>query len=675
MKHNFQTILLSAFVLIPFIVFSQNYNSPNSSDDINKSRIYQRKSIAFSFKKDYSNAILNIDTAILLVPYNGIFYAERASYKKESVNFTQEDILADYDKGISLEPNNIYLYKMRASYYQSIKKFQEAFADVEHVLKIKPEIRTAETLIRYRKESNLYNDKTIMEDFNSLIGEDPLSKKAMEARTHSFLDIKMYSNALEEYNNLISLEPKNINYYKGRARAKKELKRYDEAFADFQKALDISPNDASVYFLRGIMNNQMYHYKAAIAEFDSAIKYNPNMQNLYFNRAFSNIKTNNYQAAIDDYTKEINKSNRYENAYVNRAIAKRMMGRFKESLDEYDSVLIKWPNYNLALNNKAWINLFLGNSIDGMILLNKLVSLNPKYKRGLSQQLSALYNNANYEECIEKAGYIINNFTELEGDYYKKGKAKAKLHNYKDAIDEFNKSLVAYESNPARLEGDHDEIPKIVNISKAAAEISLGLLDSAITHCTKAISLDASYKQAYNTRGLAYYLQGNYAKALIDYDRAMGSKEDSSMYQPLYEYRNEAKNKMNTPLIFVEWLSPRDDINSTYKGTLYVAGQNSIQLKLRISSSKPLSKEKILLYQNNQVLSSSNIEIIVKSVHSFKVNYEYEINALVTFPTNISTLKVGYENNFSQVLTISQDRFPSVQQDDKFMYTYAGFLD
>ncbi len=202
------------------------------------------------------------------------------------------------------------------------------------------------------------------------------------------------------------------------------------------------------------------------------------------------------------------------------------------------------------------------------------------------------------------------------------------------------------------------------------------MLDSAIANCSIAIKLDSSYKQAFNTRGLAYYLKGQYKKAVQDYDAAIGvNDEDSSLYQPVYLYRDEAINAKKTPLIYVKWLSPRDDINNTYKGTLFVAGQKEMNLKLRISSAMPLSLDKIHLYQNGQIVDAGTVKITMKSINTFKVNYEYELNTLVTLPPYICTFKVGYENNYSQILTISQDKYPSSNLSDKTYYSWTGFPD
>ncbi len=474
--------------------------------------------------------------------------------------------------------------------------------------------------------------------------------------------------------NLLTLEEREAAKYVQKAKSYRTSKIYDSSFFYFRKALNLTPKDGATYYRRASLEQELYQYRAALADFDSAVKYKQDQSNLYFNRAFMHLKLKNYQAAIDDYTVEINKWSRYTNAYINRAIAKRKLGRYKETLDDYDTILKIWPTNTLALNNKAWVHLFLGDTVEGMAGLKKTLLINPLYKNALDTRVYAIYNLADYEDCIVETNDVLAKLKQLECDYYIRGKASNKLHHYEESIADYNKALDEHQINPARLDGSHEQIPVYANTAKAESEIALGMLDSAILHCTIAINLDSSYKQAFNTRGLAYYLQGKYKKALKDYDAAIGAKEeDSSMYQPIYQYRDEAKNASKSPLIYVEWLSPRDDINNTYKGTLFVAGQKEMKLKLRISSASILTQDKIFLYQNGQIVDANKVQISMKPLHSFKLNYEYEINTLVTLPPYVCTFKVGYENNYSQILTISPDLLPTYNSSDKAFYSWTGF--
>ncbi len=260
-------------------------------------------------------------------------------------------------------------------------------------------------------------------------------------------------------NSKMTPEALEADKYVQKGRNCRDLKHYDSAIFYFQKALELTPKDGITYYRKAYVEQQLYYYKDALADYNSALKYAPYQANLFFNRAFVNIKLKNYQASIDDYTVEINKWSRYTNAYINRAIAKRSMGRFKESIDEYDTVLGIWPNSTLALSNRAWVNLYLGDTVSGMAGLNRLFSINPNFKRGLDNKIFAIYNNANYEECITEADNIIAKFNELQRNYFTRGKAKYNLHRYTEAIADYNKTLEEFQNDPARLDGDHEKTP------------------------------------------------------------------------------------------------------------------------------------------------------------------------------------------------------------------------
>jgi serine/threonine-protein kinase len=635
---------------------------------------YSARASFYANKKMYKEAIADLDEAIILSPYVKNFYSTRTSYKLASGLYSDEEILSEYNTELSL----IYLWD-KATFYYRKKMFPEAISNLESYLKQKPSWFSAETLIRYRKESKLYSHEAMIADFNTFIGENPLTLKTRINKAQFLKDIGLFKESLAENDTIVSLEPNVAEHYRKRAGVKTDLGLYDAAQADYQKALDIAPNDASIYFMRGIMWTKMYKYKTAIEDYNTALKCDSNAKNVYFQRALTYLHTKNYKGAIDDNNVEITRNPKFQSAYINRGIAKGRMGNYEGAFADYQKVLTLWPNYSLAISNMAWTNLYLGDTIDGMPDLNKVVSLNPKYRRGLNNQLYALYNNANYDECIKRADYVIANCEELEGTYFSRGKAKDKLGQYNEAIDDYNKTLEAYQNNPARLDGDHDDVSLFTNTAKAESEISLGMLDSAIANSTKAIDFDSSYKQAYNTRGLAYYLSGKYQEAVNDYDKAMDLSNGNSYYQPLFQYRNEAANARKgstpTPLIYVEWLSPRDNVNHTFRGALYVAGQKELPIKLRINSAKELSQNEIKLYENWQVLEGLGMKITMKNVHTFTANYEYELEATIPLPPYICQLKVGYQNNYSQLLTIYQDRFPVLNQSEKFSYSWSGFPD
>lgn len=62
-----------------------------------------------------------------------------------------------------------------------------------------------------------------------------------------------------------------------------------------------------------------------------------------------------------------------------------------------------------------------------------------------------------------------------------------------------------------------------------SALMSNGDLDEAIDNCNRAIELYPSRWQAFNNRGTAYYLSGNYEQAMQDYNHALQNRPDSEI--------------------------------------------------------------------------------------------------------------------------------------------------
>jgi tetratricopeptide (TPR) repeat protein len=125
-------------------------------------------------------------------------------------------------------------------------------------------------------------------------------------------------------------------------------------------------------------------------------------------------------------------------------------------------------------------------------------------------------------------------------EFYDKGIEYATQGKYKEAKESFEKALKddpfvsGAESCLKIIEdvtGQKIKSDTAIHIFKGTAYANRGMIDDAITECSKAIEINPRYAKAYNNRGIAYYYKGQYDRAIQDYSKAI---EINPMYAEAY---------------------------------------------------------------------------------------------------------------------------------------------
>ncbi len=128
--------------------------------------------------------------------------------------------------------------------------------------------------------------------------------------------------------------------------------------------------------------------------------------------------------------------------------------------------------------------------------------------------------------CATLFTFIVTGCSDQSVTYYKNGKAKAELKDYKGAIDEYTKAI---EVNPKYA---------LAYRGRGAAKVQLDDYSGAITDFTKAIEIDPNDTFSYWDRGVAKGAVDDYNGAIVDLTKviAINPHADSA-----YELRGEAR--------------------------------------------------------------------------------------------------------------------------------------
>jgi len=180
-------------------------------------------------------------------------------YYRGYYNYLNDDLvdaISDYDKAVSLNPNDFNIYFSRGNLLLKLKDYQNA-----------------------------------INDFSTCIAIDGNSQKAYFNRAFAKRKFFDRTGAIEDYSKSIALKPDNLAAYQNRGLLRKELNLHKDAIADFNEVIKIDPKSVDAFQNRAV-SKAMIHAKDALADFDTAVNLAPENAETYFNRAlyFINFK-------------------------------------------------------------------------------------------------------------------------------------------------------------------------------------------------------------------------------------------------------------------------------------------------------------------------------------------------------------------------------------------------
>ena len=121
-------------------------------------------------------------------------------------------------------------------------------------------------------------------------------------------------------------------------------------------------------------------------------------------------------------------------------------------------------------------------------------------------------NQGNYQKALKFFSKAIDIYKRDPAAFYNRGLVHEKLENYKEAIEDYKKSLtmdgLMYTANT------HNNI--------GSSYLQLEDFDNALIHLNKAISIKSDDGSYYHNRGIVFFNQEKWEKALEDYETAKG---------------------------------------------------------------------------------------------------------------------------------------------------------
>jgi tetratricopeptide (TPR) repeat protein len=216
----------------------------------------------------------------VLVADLGIAYA-RAGRFNLAMDYLTQVLIAD--------PGDWRVLQARGSIYLHLKRYNEALADAESVLRLKPDAAYAR-ILRGRAHALQGDLDAALSDANAAIALRPDGAEGYFVRAIVYDDMEKYSLAIADWDKTIALHPAPELYNDrcfDRARLNSDLAA---AFTDCAKALEPGPV-AKYLDSRGFVYFRLGDYKAAIADYDAALGKKPNYASSLFMRGIVKRKS------------------------------------------------------------------------------------------------------------------------------------------------------------------------------------------------------------------------------------------------------------------------------------------------------------------------------------------------------------------------------------------------
>lgn len=264
-------------------------------------------------------------------------------------------------------------------------------------------------------------------------------------------------------------------------------KKASERIPFLNRAIELVPDYKQAYNSRSIAYGDLKEYKRTIEDCDQAIALDPKYVMAYNNRgnAYSDLKE--HQRAIEDYNQAIALDPKYALAYNNRGIAYRSLKEYERAIEDYNQAIALDAKEAMAYNNR-------GNAYSDL---------------------------KEYERAIEDHNQAIALDLKYAMAYNNRGNAYRGLEAYEQAIEDYNQAIVLD--------------PKYATAynNRGIAYRGLKRYENCLADLKQAFNLDETLNDTLNNwLGLAFSYTGQYAEAIIKYDKDL--EVDPDNYTSLY---------------------------------------------------------------------------------------------------------------------------------------------
>jgi tetratricopeptide (TPR) repeat protein len=456
--------------------------------------------------------------------------------------------IQDFNKAIDLDFENAEAFLFRAQYYEQLKELAKAVADYTNFLNLVPDSASIHVK-RAELRVQLNNQKAAFEDYDRALQLQPRNANYLFDRGMLHYRNSNFSKAIDDFTQVVSITPTQTYAFYFRGMGAYYQKQYERAGQDFaicrklkiedrfEKDIEQLSNDFynkgilqfgkndldssllyfsnsialkydnwSSWFKKGEVLSQKVEYPKAIACYDSATKYYTNFSDAIFRRGQARYELKNFLEAIVDFKKTIEIANNFYSALLEEA-------RSYIQIQDYKSAIM--PLQRLKIVKKE---------------LEKTPNVYPKnFLFELHQFLGrSMYETKYFKESIPEFDEALNYNPNFADSYYFRGLANFEIGEYKDAANNFQKSI---QSDPQHYR----------YLAKAKTLFQAQKYPEAIIDFENTLRLDSLKQNYFEAQQLKGYCELKTMKYIDAYQSYTKAEQHDSTKCDQYFYRDLAQ--------------------------------------------------------------------------------------------------------------------------------------
>lgn len=294
-------------------------------------------------KGELAAALADYDRALVIDPQNVNAYINRGLLRSEKGELEAAE--ADQTKAIALDPDNATAYSNRGFVKSNKGAYEAAIVDLEKAIALDPRHAYAYNN-RGQTLAALGRHEEALADYDKSIALDSENAISFYNRGQSRYELGDHARAIADFDKALALNPRMADAYNNRGFARSALGEYEAAIADHGKALVIDPKSAEAYSGRGNARFQLDEYDAAIADYDKAIALDPAPPAYsYSNRGFARAAKGDIAGAIVDFEKSVAVNPELSEGYRGRGFARFELGEYAAAVADFDKAIAVEPEY------------------------------------------------------------------------------------------------------------------------------------------------------------------------------------------------------------------------------------------------------------------------------------------------------------------------------------------
>ena len=241
--------------------------------------------------------------------------------------FLEPKAAFDYlDEAVELDPTLVAARYQRAVLLLEQNRIDEALADVNAIIKVKPDHLKAH-YTRGFVRLHLGDNVGAAKDFSMVLDKDNTLADVYAKRGTCYVNLDRPDDALDDFTQALAINPAHLDANYNRGMLYVSLEKYEEAVHDLTQALTLDSQSYDILMARAATNMKLMDYARAVGDFRRAIVLEPRKSVLYALLGEGLAGTGDMKGAIEA---------------VKRALAlSRVEGKpkiaaiYQEQLDEY----------------------------------------------------------------------------------------------------------------------------------------------------------------------------------------------------------------------------------------------------------------------------------------------------------------------------------------------------